>query len=443
MKLIGNSMIHLAIEVELALRRGTSILLTGETGTGKSLLARHVGEKFGPYEEMSCVDPGDHLFRSSLFGYVKGAYSGSDPKGSPGILGKVTNGTLFLDEIGDLNEEAQAPLLRLLDQRKYRKLGDNRDITVNTHFLAATNKPKLRADLKARFKEIEIPPLRERREEIPEIIQHILDKINVRFITGEALVCLIDKQWKQNYRQIQTRLDDAVCNTILNSPEYLTYGSLIEKGDHLAIVVDKISISTLPSKTTSWFRRWKNKAGVNLRDPLATDLLKEFDVRNRSFCEAAKKLYISFAKSLGVVEEWHEDPFRLLNRQGVLSRWIEREEEESEEEELAPDTKGTEGLTDNDKKLLLLLKVMPNYEIRQIELLYWLSLYRATGKLSLSAFARKANVSDKKAKKAFADAKIDPTKNNSEDVILQKARSIHQNASLSANSTSMKTGRNA
>ena len=206
----------------------TTILITGETGTGKELVASAIHQysnRSGNFVAVNLSAVTDTLFESELFGYVKGAHSTafSDRKGR---LEEADKGTLFIDEVGDLPDYAQVKLLRCLETRTFERLGENSTKKVDVRFVAATNinleeavkSGKFREDLYYRLKvlEIHLPPLRERIEDIPYLVYHFMDKfnkennLNITNIVPEAMEQLQKYHWPGNIRELENKIEQAI-----------------------------------------------------------------------------------------------------------------------------------------------------------------------------------------------------------------------------------------
>ena len=200
-----------------------AVLITGESGSGKELIARAIhhyslrGSK--PWVDVSCAALPEHLVESELFGYEKGAFSGADsPK--PGLFELANHGTLFLDEIGELEPRMQVKLLRVLDGVPYYRLGGVRKVAVDVRIVAATNQDlermipngMFRGDLFHRLGQIclHVPPLRERPEDIVPIAEHFLQQTNPRsFFSGDALRILQKHAWPGNVRELRNAVTKA------------------------------------------------------------------------------------------------------------------------------------------------------------------------------------------------------------------------------------------
>jgi len=220
----------------------TTVLLRGETGTGKEMVARaihqasHLRDK--PFVTVNCTALTPSLMESELFGYKKGAFTGAE-QDRKGLLEEADGGTVFLDEIGDMNLELQAKLLRFLQTGEIRPVGSSKTIFVNVRIIAATNRElekaienkQFRSDLFYRFNTftIFIPPLRDRITDVPYLAYHFLTKAEaklnkrVKQIAGEALQLLSGYRWPGNVRELENVIERAVIlttgDTIL--PEHL------------------------------------------------------------------------------------------------------------------------------------------------------------------------------------------------------------------------------
>lgn len=198
------------------------VLITGENGTGKELVAHAIHDLSacagGPFLEVNCAAIPSELIESELFGHEKGSFSGAD-KQRIGKFELADGGTLFLDEIGDMSLSAQSKVLRALQENRIARVGGNKDIEVNPRVIAATNKDLQEEIGKGNFREdlyhrlgvilIHVPPLRERREDIPLLIDHFLTQLAVkqgiskREITREAVASLSQKEWRGNIRELR------------------------------------------------------------------------------------------------------------------------------------------------------------------------------------------------------------------------------------------------
>ncbi len=220
------------------------VLITGESGTGKDLVARAIHERGSrakaPFVPINCAAIPEALLESELFGHVKGAFTGAvDNK--EGLLKTAAEGTIFLDELGDMPLSIQAKLLRAIESREIQPVGSTRRIQIQARLLAATNRD-LRAEAQAgRFREdlyyrlavveLHVPPLRERREDIPLLANYFVEKYarelgrDVRGIARDALRLLSGHDWKGNVRELSNAIERAV---IFASGEQITAVDLPE-----------------------------------------------------------------------------------------------------------------------------------------------------------------------------------------------------------------------
>ena len=223
----------------------SNVLILGESGTGKSLIAELIHKnsprRDGPFISINCAAIPETLLEAELFGYKKGAFTGavSDKKG---LIELANGGTLFLDEIGDLPLGLQAKLLKFLETYEFIPLGDIHKKHVDIRLISATNKDleklikegKFREDLYYRLSVIElrIPPLRERKEDIPVLVYYFIEQVSkhynktVKGITNEALSCLLNYDWPGNVRELKNVIERAV---ILARDEYIRPQDLPEK----------------------------------------------------------------------------------------------------------------------------------------------------------------------------------------------------------------------
>lgn len=219
-----------------------NVIISGESGTGKELVAlaiHHSGARYrGPFVAVNCGALPDSLVESELFGYRRGAFTGA-LRDKRGIFEDADGGTIFLDEIGDLSSHLQVKLLRAIEDKKIRPLGGSEDVKVDVRILAATNKKieeevlngNFRQDLFYRLNVIKIslPPLRERREDIPLLVLHFIDKYSkqmgkeVRDISRNALALLEGYRFPGNVRELENIMVRCMVfeNTDLITPETL------------------------------------------------------------------------------------------------------------------------------------------------------------------------------------------------------------------------------
>jgi len=206
----------------------TTVLISGESGTGKELVAEALhysgARSQGPLVKVNCAALSENLLESELFGHVKGAFTGA-VKDKIGRFQKANGGTIFLDEIGDVSPKVQLRLLRVLQEMEFERVGDSTPIRVNVRVVAATNRDihekmhlgEFREDLFYRLNvvELSIPPLRERLDDIPFLVDHFLKKLNWKFnkgvvaLTEQAQRLLVNYPWPGNIRELEHALEHA------------------------------------------------------------------------------------------------------------------------------------------------------------------------------------------------------------------------------------------
>jgi DNA-binding NtrC family response regulator len=207
----------------------STVLITGESGTGKELIARAIhgnsNRAYMPFIAVSCGALPDSLLESELFGYEKGAFTGADhPR--KGRFEMAQGGTLFLDEIGEISLKTQVDLLRVLQEREIRRLGGDMNVKIDVRIVAATNRDLKKAIEEKRFREdlfyrlnviaIHVPPLRERREDIPLLAKAFVHKYCLEMNRGEvkispsAMKLLMDYQWPGNVRELENVIERSI-----------------------------------------------------------------------------------------------------------------------------------------------------------------------------------------------------------------------------------------
>ncbi len=210
-------------------KSNASVLLLGETGTGKELIATAVhrlsGRAAGPFVKVNCGALTESLLESELFGHVRGAFTGAI-ENRIGRFEAAHSGTIFLDEINSTSLQLQVKLLRVLQERQFERVGDTETVEVDTRVIAASNRDLMEEVEEGRFREdlywrlnvvpIQIPPLRDRREDIPDLVGHFLSfysEANERFVVHiqqEAMEALQDYNWPGNVRELQNYVERAV-----------------------------------------------------------------------------------------------------------------------------------------------------------------------------------------------------------------------------------------
>jgi two-component system response regulator HydG/two-component system response regulator AtoC len=251
----------------------TSVLITGDTGTGKDLVAqmlhRRSPRRHKPFVSINCAAIPDSLLESELFGCERGAFTGADAA-RPGHLSAAAGGTVLLDEIGEMTPYAQVKILRALDTREIYRLGSTRKLPLDLRVVAATNQDldelietgRFRRDLYYRLNvsRVRLPPVRERREDIPALLDYYLADFNRRFrrsvegFTGEARRLLLEYDWPGNVREMKNVLESLFAElpdrtvTVLDAPPFLR-----DRLAHRAVVShDERDRLVFALSTTEW-----------------------------------------------------------------------------------------------------------------------------------------------------------------------------------------------
>jgi DNA-binding NtrC family response regulator len=241
---------HLYRLVDNVAQSNITVIVRGETGTGKEVISEEIHRRSaraaGPLVKLNCAALPEHLLEGELFGYERGAFTGAD-KAKAGLIESADGGTLFLDEIGEMPLATQAKLLRVVESREVMRLGSLRPKTVDVRFVAATHRDleemvargQLRQDLYYRLAGVSlvVPPLRERVEEIPRIAEEFVARFctdarrPVIPISGAAMRVLKDYRWPGNVRELRNVIERAVvfCKGVAIAPE------------HLGLPVDRLS----------------------------------------------------------------------------------------------------------------------------------------------------------------------------------------------------------
>ena len=276
----------------------SNILLLGESGTGKNLLAKFIHNNGirnkKPFIEISCAAIPENLLEAELFGYEKGAFTGADPRGKVGLFELAHEGTLFLDEIGDLPLPVQVKLLKYWDNQEIYHIGGIKPIKVDCIIIAATNRDlkklvnrgKFREDLFYRLNSVNlrIPPLRKRREDIFNLAHHFLNMYNQTYglekrFSQQALKVLLSYQFPGNIRELKN---------IINSSVLMSEKDVLDKSIVNAILDLKLDKSTLPVGHGEETQSLKNQLS-NVEKTILADAFSQY----RSTREIAKHLNLS------------------------------------------------------------------------------------------------------------------------------------------------------
>jgi two-component system, NtrC family, response regulator PilR len=238
----SNAMLDLFKMIETIAKTNSTVLITGESGTGKDLVARAVHynslRREHPFVALNCGGLPETLLESELFGHMRGAFTGADSN-KKGLVEVAERGTIFLDEIGEMNQAMQVKLLRVLQERRFRRLGGTEEVHADIRVIAATNQDLQKMVAEGRFREdlyyrinvihVHLPPLRDRLEDVPLLADHFLTKYAqgvekpVRGISHEAQDLLSAYVWPGNVRELENAIERAVAleQTPLVLPESL------------------------------------------------------------------------------------------------------------------------------------------------------------------------------------------------------------------------------
>jgi two-component system nitrogen regulation response regulator NtrX len=236
-RLVGNSpkMIKLREQIEMAGKSNGRVLILGESGSGKELIAHllheHSSRVEKPFVEMNCAAIPQELIESEMFGHEKGSFTGAFER-KKGKFELADEGTLFLDEVGDMSLTTQSKVLRVMETQEFQRVGGNKNIKVDVRIIAATNKDLIEEAKKGNFREdllyrlnvipISVPPLRERKEDIPAIVEHFLSYFAEEYgqkpktITEDGLKALESYEWPGNIRELRNMIERLVIMTPSN-----------------------------------------------------------------------------------------------------------------------------------------------------------------------------------------------------------------------------------
>jgi two-component system response regulator AtoC len=276
--------------IKVVAKSNATVLIIGESGTGKELVARAIHSqsyrKDKPFVAVSCAALPESLLESELFGHEKGAFTGAYAQ-RRGKFEVANRGTLFLDEIGEMSANIQVHLLRVLEEKEFTRVGGNELIKVDVRVISATNKDMKKAIISEQFREdlyyrlnvvtIELPPLRERQEDIPLLAQHFLKKFaveNQKEITGfspEAADLLLRYEWPGNVRELENAIERAV---------------ILAKNSHVEII-DLPQENLLPAHSVP--------AGRNLSEVEREHIMNVLSETGGNYSQAARILGISRA----------------------------------------------------------------------------------------------------------------------------------------------------
>lgn len=309
-QLVGNTpaMQRIFKTIEAVAASSASILIYGETGTGKELVANAIHYNSpradGPFVVLHCAALTESLLESELFGHEKGAFTGAI-KAKKGRFELAHGGSLFLDEVAEMSPSVQVKLLRILEQGEFERVGGEKTIKVDIRLIAATNKNLEEEVKKGRFREdlyyrlnviaITIPPLRERKEDVPLLTYHFLQKYQekdhekVKDLTPKTLELLQEYHWPGNVRELENAIERAL---------------VLSKGDMIQPDWLPSYINVQPQKE----RYFPIPVGIPLKEAEKIIILKTLETTGGKKSEAAKLLKISTRKIEYKVKGWVENP---------------------------------------------------------------------------------------------------------------------------------------
>lgn len=292
--------IHLA---QVASSSDSNVLITGDSGTGKELVANAIHQagirSDHPFIALNCAAIPKDLLPSELFGYVAGAFTGANPKGSIGKFELANKGTLFLDELGDMPLELQVQLLRVIQEQEIIRIGDKTRTPIDVRVIAATNKNlveeiqmgKFRKDLYYRLNviQIELPSLRQRSEDIPLLAEYFVQKLTVKkhhgphHITTEAMGILKNYSWPGNIRELENVMEYAVN---FSSNGIITPDSLPKHiHNQQTLPINTVNINPVKQAELDWIIQALKRSQMNV-----TDAAKELNMSRSTLYRKFKKM---------------------------------------------------------------------------------------------------------------------------------------------------------
>lgn len=309
-EIIGNSQAiqsTLRLAERLAQSEDTTVLIEGESGVGKELFARYIHRVSqrvdGPFVSVNCGAIPKELAESEFFGYEKGAFTGASEKTKQGKFELAHGGIIFLDEIGDLSLEMQVKLLRVLQDKKFYRLGGSKEILVDTRVIAATNRDLWKEVERGAFREdlfyrlnvaaFKIPPLRERRDDVVLLVNSFIEEFNRKFnrhvhgITREAMEMIQRNPWKGNVRELRNVLERVV----------LVEADNVIQPDHLLFLRHNESSNT--EKISAGGREFLLEIppeGISVSKVLKSLILKTLEITGGNQVRAAKILGLTRSK---------------------------------------------------------------------------------------------------------------------------------------------------
>ncbi|WP_163969652.1 sigma-54 interaction domain-containing protein [Oceanobacillus halotolerans] len=268
----------------------TTVLLMGETGVGKEVIAELIHEsstrkETGSFIRINCTALPDSLLESELFGYEGGAFTGANPKGKAGLFELADEGTIFLDEIGELPLHIQVKLLRVLQERNVLRVGGSKPININTRVIVATNRNLSEMVREGSFREdlyyrlnvvpITIPPLRKRTDDIPILIKHFIKVVNKKYniskhFSSDVMKSLINYSWPGNVRELKNIVERLIVTTesatikVEDLPEHIHKASVTIKGNSLKEILESTEKEIIKSTLKQYKSTYKAAASLGI-----------------------------------------------------------------------------------------------------------------------------------------------------------------------------------
>jgi transcriptional regulator with PAS, ATPase and Fis domain len=303
----------------------SNVLIIGESGTGKELLAQsihnaHTKRKIGPFIAINCAALSDTLLESELFGYEHGAFTGAHKKGKAGLFELAHTGTIFLDEIDKVSLDLQSKLLRVLQEREIRRIGGDRNIPINVRVIAAANKDLRILCMKGEFREdlyyrlevlvLKLPPLRERKEDIPHLVNFMLEKyISHRKEKNLYVNELITKKlseltWPGNLRQLENMIER--CVVLSENPK--DFNLILEE-----FIEEEIKQQSNQFKENLSSSKDPNKLLIKIdsMEEIQKNVVRQMLSKSMGKSEIAKKLNISRTTLWKLIKDVNEDNFKV------------------------------------------------------------------------------------------------------------------------------------
>lgn len=335
-----------------------TVLVTGETGTGKELIARTVHQSSNrrsrPWVDINCAALPENLVESELFGYEKGAFSGADTS-KPGLFELADRGTLFLDEIGELQLQTQVKLLRVLDGQPFYRLGGHRKIKVDVRIVAATNQDLEAAVRQGRFRQdlfhrlgqfqLRVPPLRERPEDIVALAEHFLTlKAPKKHFTEQAISALLSHAWPGNIRELRNLVARMAMESSGSEIDFSKLTAALTGEPSALRQTASMPVSNLDSMEEQMIIKALERTGGQ-----RTLAAEQLGISRRTLSRKLKEYNISFAPgdttaSLGFISNEQQKFFRARVEISVTIRNSQGEETQVQGKNLSTGGMGLDGL---------------------------------------------------------------------------------------------------